>query len=103
MPLARLDRSAIQGAITGWSRELAPGTVRVAYVYLAGICSLAVWERQIVATPCHVINLPRVKQPRVEPCSVELVQALTDAARERFHTMFVVGRRQGCAPARCAV
>lgn len=95
VPLTLLTRSVVQDAVTTWSATLAPGTVRVAYVYLAGVCALAVQERRLVTSPCTRINLPRDERPRVEPYSTTLVQALTDAADERYRPLFVLAAASG--------
>lgn len=77
--VADLERGTIQAAVTAWSRTLAPSTVKVAYVYTAGILKLAVDERRIAQTPCRKINLPAVERSLVEPLRVAEVQALIDA------------------------
>ena len=94
-PLASLDRTAIQAAVTAWSKDIAPSTVRVAYVYLAGICSLAVEERRIPATPCRKINLPPIEHPPVVPMTVARVQALTDALWVPYQRMAVLAAASG--------
>jgi integrase len=88
--LADLDRAAVQDAVTAWAGELAGSTVRVAYVYLAGICALAVDERRIAATPCRRINLPPVDRPPVVPLTVQQVQDLTDALWRPYRPMAVL-------------
>lgn len=95
MPLAKLDRTTLQAAVTSWSATLAPSTVHVAYVYLAGICTLAVDERRLVATPCRRINLPPVEKMPVVPYTVEKVQALTDIAAPRYRPMFILAAASG--------
>jgi len=93
--LSQPDRSAVQGAVTAWSKSSAPGTVRLTYVYLAGICTLAVEERRLVQTPCRRINLPADVDERVVPLRVEQVQALVDVADERYRSMFVLAAASG--------
>lgn len=88
--LADLDRSTVQAAVTAWSSELAGSTVRVAYVYLAGICTLAVDERRIPASPCRRINLPPAGGEPVVPMTVQRVQDLTDALWVPYRPMAVL-------------
>ncbi|MGN8245273.1 tyrosine-type recombinase/integrase [Cellulomonas soli] len=93
--LSRLDRATVQSAVTSWSSELAASTVRVAYVYLAGICTLAVRERRMAATPCQGINLPRVALLPVVPMTTGQVQALMLAAPAFWRPMFVLAAATG--------
>jgi integrase len=95
VPWSKVDRSTIQAAVTSWSSSLAPSTVHVAYVYLAGVCALAVEERRVVASPCRRVNLPPVARMPVVPYSVAKVQQLTDAAAERYRPMFVLAAASG--------
>ncbi|GMA31564.1 tyrosine-type recombinase/integrase [Litorihabitans aurantiacus] len=90
-----ISRATVQATITKWTRDLAPSTVRVAYVYLAGICQLAVDERRIATTPCTRINLPTVAHELVVPLTVAQVQALTDSAGAEHRGMFVLGAASG--------
>lgn len=98
VPWSKLDRGVVQSAVTSWTTSLAPATVRVAYVYVFGICALAVDERRVPATPCRRINLPPVEREPVVPYSIERVQALTDAAAERYRPLFVLAAASGLRP-----
>lgn len=88
--LADVDRAQIQDAVTSWSHDLAGSTVRVAYVYLAGIFTLAVDERRITSTPCRRINLPPVDQGPIVPMTIQKVQDLTDALWVPYRPMAVL-------------
>ncbi|WP_169165160.1 tyrosine-type recombinase/integrase [Cellulomonas taurus] len=94
-PLSAIDRGVVQQAVTGWSRELAPSTVRVTYVYLAGIFSLAVDERRLTASPCRKINLPAVEREPVIPMAVAKVQDLTNALWRPYQRMAVLAAATG--------
>ena len=94
--LSQIDRTVIQAAVGQWAEGgLAPSTIHVAYVYLAGICSLAVDERRITATPCRRINLPRVEAIPVVPLTTSKVQELTDALPTEYQRMAVLGAATG--------
>ncbi|MCR6647759.1 MAG: site-specific integrase [Cellulomonas sp.] len=95
MPIGRLDRATVQAAVTQWGSAMAPSTVRVTYVYVAGICALAVEDRLIAQTPCRRVNLPALDNPLVVPYTVEQVQAIVDAAGERYRPMLVLGAASG--------
>lgn len=74
VPIGRLDRATVQAAVSAWSQATAPSTVRVTYVYVAGICALAVEDRLIARTPCRRVNLPPVERELVVPLSVDQVR-----------------------------
>ena len=93
--VADVDRGVVQHAVTAWARDLAPTTVRVAYVYLAGVFSLAVEERRIVATPCRRINLPPVEREPVIPLTVAQVQELVDRLWTPYRRMAVLAAATG--------
>ena len=79
--------------------ELAPSTVGVVHRILAGIFKAAVRDRRIVASPCEGTKLPKVHHRRVEPLTLEAVQALTDAVPARYRALVTLaagtGLRQG--------
>ncbi len=66
---------------------------------LAGIVKAAVRDRRIVASPCEGTKLPKVHRQRVEPMTLEAVQALTEAIPERYRALVTLaagtGLRQG--------
>ncbi len=91
--------SNIQGLVKRLSASLAPSTVGVIHRILAGIFKAAVRDRRIVASPCQGTKLPKVHRPRVEPLSLEAVQALTEAMPDRYRALVILaagtGLRQG--------
>lgn len=94
--LAQLDRGTVQAAVTAWSRAgLAASTVRVAYIYLAGILALAVEERRLPVSPCRRINLPPVTREPVVPLTVARVQDLTDALWAPYRPLAVLAAASG--------
>ena len=94
-PLSTLVRTVIQAGVTEWTKTLAPATVRVAYIYLAGVCSLAVEERRIPASPCRKINLPAIETLPVVPMTVVQVQQLVDALWRPYRRMAVLAAASG--------
>lgn len=96
--LTEIDKSAVQDAVTEWSTRLAPSTVRVAYVYLAGVFALAVEERRILSTPCRKINLPPDGMKLVEPMKLAKVQDLVDALWVPYRPMAALIVGSGVRP-----
>lgn len=93
--VADVDRGVIQGAVTAWSRHLAPSTVKVAYVYTAGIFTLAVEQRRIPTSPCRRINLPASHPAPVTPLTAQMVQALIDGLWTPYRPMAVFAAASG--------
>lgn len=93
-----VTRTQVQAAITAWSKDLAPSTVRVAYVYVAAIFNLAVDERRIPSTPCRRINLPRNTDAPAEPMTVQQVQTLVDSLWTPYRRMAVFVAATGVRP-----
>lgn len=94
-PVADVDRGVIQGAVTTWSRDLAPSTVKVAYVYTAGIFALAVEQRRIATSPCRRINLPPTDTDPITPLPAATVQALIDGLWTPYQPMAVFAAASG--------
>jgi integrase len=97
-PLAELDKSAVQDAVTERSTRLAPSTVRVAYVYMAAVFAMAVEERRIVSTPCRKINLPPDGTKLIEPMKLAKVQDLVDALWVPYKPMAALIVGSGARP-----
>jgi integrase len=91
--------SDIQSLIKQLSLDLAPATVGVIHRILAGIFKSAVRDRRIVASPCEGIKLPRIHRRRIEPLTLEAVEAITEAMPERHRALVTLaagtGLRQG--------
>jgi integrase len=97
--LASVLPSDVQALVKRLSMDLAPSTVGVVHRILAGIFKAAVRDRRIVASPCEGTKLPKVHRRRVEPLTLEAVQALTDAVPDRYRALVTLaagtGLRQG--------
>ncbi len=91
--------SDIQSLVKQLSLSLAPTTVGVVHRILAGIFKAAVRDRRIVASPCEGTKLPKIHRQRVEPMTIEAVEALTEAMPERYRALVTLaagtGLRQG--------
>src|SRR4051795_7490223 len=91
--------SDVQAMVKRLSLDLAPSTVGVVHRILAGIFKAAVRDRRIVASPCEGAKLPKVHRQRVEPLTLEAVQALTEAVPDRYRALVTLaagtGLRQG--------
>lgn len=93
--IGSLTRATVQAAVTRWAETMAAATVRVTYVYVAGICALAVEDRLIATTPCRRVNLPPIERPLITPMTVEQVQQIVDGAPERHRPMLVLAAASG--------
>lgn len=102
LELGDVDRSRVQAAVTAWTGMLAASTVKVAYVYLAGVFALAVEERRIPATPCRRINLPDADPPPVTPLTVAQVQAMVDRLWTPYRPLAVFIAATGLRPSEAA-
>jgi integrase len=91
--------SDIQSLVKQLSLNLAPATVGVVHRILAGIFKAAVRDRRIVASPCEGTKLPKIHRQRIEPMTLEAVEALTEAMPERYRALVTLaagtGLRQG--------
>ncbi len=91
--------SDIQFLVKQLSLSLAPTTVGVVHRILAGIFKAAVRDRRIVASPCEGTKLPKIHRQRIEPMTLEAVEALTEAMPERYRALVTLatgtGLRQG--------
>ena len=91
--------SDVQSLVKQLSLDLAPATVGVVHRILAGIFKAAVRDRRIVASPCEGTKLPKVHRQRIEPMTLEAVEALTEAMPERYRALVTLaagtGLRQG--------
>jgi integrase len=91
--------SDVQALVKRLSLDLAPATVGVVHRILAGIFKTAVRDRRIVASPCEGTKLPKIHRRRVEPMTLEAVQALTEAMPNRYRALVTLaagtGLRQG--------
>ena len=98
-PLSSVLPSDVQALVKRLSLDLAPATVGVVHRILAGIFKAAVRDRRIVASPCEGTKLPKIHRRRVEPMTLEAVQALAEAMPDRYRALVTLaagtGLRQG--------
>ncbi len=97
--LAAVRPSEVQVLIKRLSVELAPATVGVVHRILAGVFKAAVRDRLIASSPCEGTRLPRLVRARVEPLTLEAVEALARTMPPRLRALVTLaagtGLRQG--------
>jgi integrase len=94
-PLGSIRTSEIQNWVQDRAQVLAPATVVVIYRYLSSIFKAAQTDRMILASPCVGIRLPRSERGPVIPLEPEQVQALIEAAPDRYRALVVLGAGTG--------
>jgi integrase len=98
-PIGQIRRSEIQAWVKDRSEVLAPGSVELAYRWVATIFKAAVGDRLIASSPCIRISLPKRPPKEVDPLPVEAVDALVEAMPSRYRALVMfaagTGRRQG--------
>ena len=98
-PLASVLPSDVQSLVKRLSGILAPSTVGVVHRILAAVFKAAVRDRRIVVSPCEATKLPKNPKQRIEPLSVDAVQALAEAIPDRYRALVTLaagtGLRQG--------
>jgi integrase len=96
---APVQPSDIRSLVKRLSTILAPSTVGVVHRILAGVFQAAVRDRRIVASPCEGTKLPKNPRGRIEPLTVDAIQALTNAVPHRYRALITLaagtGLRQG--------
>lgn len=93
--LATVRPSAIQAWVKAIAVDLAPGTVEVVYRYVAAIFRAAVADRIIPASPCVGVKLPKAEPVKVEPITVEQVEALRAGLPARYGALVTLGAGTG--------
>jgi integrase len=94
-PIGTIRRSAVVAWVANRSAVLAARTVHRVYGWLATICKSAVADGLIARTPCLNINLPPITRTRVNPLPTLAVEALIDAAPDRWQSALVVAAGMG--------
>ena len=99
-PLASVLPSDVQSLVKRLSGNLAPSTVGVVHRILAAVFKAAVRDRRIVVSPCEGTKLPKNPKQRIEPLSVDAVQALAEAIPDRYRALVTLAAGTGSARAR---
>lgn len=94
-PLSSVTPSVVQTLVKQLSTSLAPGTTKGVYTVLTAIYRAAVRDRLVTSSPCVSIKLPRVEGRRVEPLSVEAVEAVADAVGIKYRPLVILGAGAG--------
>jgi integrase len=93
---ARLgDPRDVENLVKRLSGVLAPSTSGVVHRILAAVFEAAVRDRRIVASPCEGTKLPRNPTERIEPLTVDAVQALTEAMPGRYRALITLAAGTG--------
>lgn len=99
--LRAIKPSVIQAWLRKLQRELAPTYVRTVLTNVSSVFNAAVDDGLIPRNPCraHSVKPPKIERRKVEPWTVERVQAVIDALPDRYRAVAVVaagcGLRQG--------
>jgi hypothetical protein len=94
-PLGTIRPSHLQAFVRDLRDKLAPSTVEVVYRWVSAVFKDAVSDRVMASSPCVGIRLPRVERQRVEPLSLEHVEALVEAIPDRYRALVVFGAGTG--------
>jgi integrase len=97
-PLASIRRSEVQAWVRGRADVLEPRTVRAVYRLLATLMRSAVEDRLIAASPCVRIALPRVEDGKVEPLTIEQVEAVAGSVAGRYRALVLMMAGTGLRP-----
>lgn len=99
--LRTFRRSDVQAWVAGRATVLAPASVEVASGALAGICTPAEADGLIGQSPCVDIHLPRIEQAPVVPPMTDEVDALADAAADRYRAVVLLAAGTGLRHGEC--
>jgi integrase len=91
-PLASVRSSAVQAWVKGL--DLAPGSTRVVYGYLAAMFRSAARDRAIAVSPCVDIRLPEVITSDHPTLTPEQVHTLAETLPSRYRALVYLGA--GC-------
>lgn len=93
-PMSSVTRSQVLAVRRDAEQKLSPNTVRGIMALTASVFAAAVEDGLIAKSPCRGTVPVRPRRPKVEPLTVDQVNALVDAAPERYRAMVVLGA--GC-------
>jgi integrase len=92
--LSAVTRTQVLALRRGVEAKLSPTTSRQVMALFAGIFADAVTDGLIAKTPCRDTVPPRPPREKVVPLTVEEVEALVEAAPDRYRALIVLGA--GC-------
>lgn len=95
LPLRDIEPRHVRAAVNGWSMDLAPATVKLAYGYTAAIFKAAILDRLIATSPCVGIKLPKMDDDAVVPLTIEQVRQIAENMTDRYVGMVWLGAATG--------
>ncbi|MGP0029620.1 MAG: tyrosine-type recombinase/integrase [Acidimicrobiales bacterium] len=99
--LGSVRPSEIQALITQKSETMAPGSVELVYRWISAVFKAAVNDRLIASSPCVNVTLPKKDRSRIDPLTVEQVEALTDAVPAKYRALITFGAGMGFRQGEC--
>jgi integrase len=99
--LRSIKPSIMQAWLRKLQQELAPGYVRTVFTNVSSVFNAAVDDGLITTNPCRAgsVKLPKREQRKIEPWTIEQVDAVLAALPDRYRPIGVVaagcGLRQG--------
>jgi len=77
-------------------KELAPSTIRQAYLLVAGLFSSAVESDLIVRTPCRAIKLPQMSQTEMRFLTADEVSNIAETIDDHYRALVLTAAYAGC-------
>jgi len=94
-PLAAVRPSEVQAWTTGLGATIAASTTRTVFNTFKAVFKAAVRDRLISHNPCDDVVLPKVPARKVEPLTVEQVEALVAGTPARYRALVLLGAGTG--------
>ena len=94
-PLASVTKTDVLGLRRRLETDLAPNTVRQVLGLVSSIFKGAIDDGYLARNPCDGVVPKRPPRPKVVPLAVEQVEALIDAAPDRYRAMVVLAAACG--------
>ncbi len=95
MALNEISPPQIRHWVANLSAELAPATVRKAYVVLTSVLKVAVENGLIAQSPCRGISLPKIEHSEMRFLTPREIHKLADAIDPRYRALVLIGAYGG--------
>lgn len=89
-PLRSITTVEIRRFVRDLSGQLSPSRVRQAYMVISGAFRAAVEAREVVASPCLGVSLPRVERREVVPLRPDQVARIASEVGAPYNTLVMV-------------